>query len=124
MNKKKPTLPPELFTLLSTYNFPGNVRELKAMVYDAVAQHKGGVMSMESFKKAIGNKASNQVGILSAEKKTIALSYTFSRFPTFKETEDYLIEEAMKISKGNQTIAASLLGITRQGLYKRLRKEK
>ncbi|MGD0283890.1 MAG: helix-turn-helix domain-containing protein [Dissulfurispiraceae bacterium] len=30
----------------------------------------------------------------------------------------------MKISKGNQTIAASLLGITRQGLYKRLRKEK
>jgi DNA-binding NtrC family response regulator len=124
MNKKKPTLPPELFTLLSTYHFPGNVRELKALVYDAVAQHKGGVLSMESFKKAIGSKGSNQGGISSAAKKPIALSYTFSRFPTFKETEDYLIEEAMKLSKGNQTIAASLLGITRQGLYKRLRKEK
>ncbi|MBF0560127.1 MAG: sigma-54-dependent Fis family transcriptional regulator [Nitrospirae bacterium] len=126
MNRKKPTVPPELYTLLSTYHFPGNVRELKAMVYDAAVQHKGGVLSMESFKKAINSnkRASGQALSGGAEKGPVALSYTFSRFPTFKETEEYLIEEAMKLSKGNQTIASSLLGITRQALYKRLRNKK
>lgn len=126
MNKKKPTVPPELYTLLSTYHFPGNVRELKAMVYDAAAQHKGGVLSMESFKKAIssGKRALGEAGPAAVEKGPVALSYTFSRFPTFRETEEYLIGEAMKLSKGNQTIAASLLGITRQALYKRLLKKK
>ncbi len=129
MNKKKPTLPPELFTLFSTYNFPGNVRELKAMVYDAVAQHKGGVMSMQSFKKAVGNKPNNRhgiskFGISSAGKKTDELPDPFSRFPTLKESEYHLVEEALKLSKGNQTIAASLLGVTRQALYKRLKRDK
>ena len=40
--------------------------------------------------------------------------------------EELLIDEAMKLAKGNQGIAASLLGFTRQTLNKRLkvRKEK
>jgi len=38
--------------------------------------------------------------------------------------EDYLIEKAMKQAKGNQGIAASLLGFTRQTLNKRLQKAK
>ncbi len=129
MNKKKPTPAPELFNLLPTYHFPGNVRELKSLVYDAVAQHKTGVLSMQSFKKAIGNKPDNRSdisksGISSSEKKPDELPDSSCRFPTLKESEDHLIEEALKLSKGNQTIAASLLGITRQALYKRLRKNK
>ncbi len=35
MGRKKPTPPPEFFVLLETYDFPGNIRELKSMVYDA-----------------------------------------------------------------------------------------
>src|SRR5512139_1454283 len=46
--KRKPTPPAELYTLLSTYDFPGNVRELRMLVFDAVVRHKGGVLSMES----------------------------------------------------------------------------
>lgn len=47
----------------------------------------------------------------------------FGRFPTLKETEEYMIKEAMRLSKGNQGIAASFLGITRQALNKRLKRK-
>jgi transcriptional regulator with PAS, ATPase and Fis domain len=53
LNKKKPTPPGELVTLLTLYSFPGNVRELEAMVFDAVARHTSGILSMESFRKVI-----------------------------------------------------------------------
>jgi DNA-binding protein Fis len=45
------------------------------------------------------------------------------RLPTIREVEDYLIVEAMKLANGNQGIAASLLGFTRQTLNKRLKKK-
>ena len=37
LDKKKPTPPKELVQLLATYDFPGNIRELKAMVFNAVS---------------------------------------------------------------------------------------
>ena len=44
------------------------------------------------------------------------------RFPTLKETEESLIEEALKRAEGNQTIAADLLGISRRALNNRLKR--
>ena len=54
--KMKPTYPPELLQLLMAYDFPGNVRELRAMVYDAVGKHSSRVMSMNSFRDHINEK--------------------------------------------------------------------
>src|SRR5512138_73556 len=54
LGKKKPTPPRELAQFLATYSFPGNVRELKAMVYDAVSVHRERMLSMDSFVKAVG----------------------------------------------------------------------
>ncbi len=53
MNKKVPTYPPELITLLSTYPFKGNIRELQAFIYDAVSRHESGVLSLQPFKDVI-----------------------------------------------------------------------
>jgi DNA-binding NtrC family response regulator len=121
LNKKKPTPPPELITLLSTYYFPGNVRELQTMVFDAVARHKSGILSMESFKEIIGQEhSSSQNGFLPPEQE-VNLPFDISdSFPTLRETENHLISKALERSNGNQGIAASLLGITRQALNKRL----
>jgi two-component system, NtrC family, nitrogen regulation response regulator GlnG len=41
LNKVAPAIPPALYSLLKTYSFPGNVRELEAMVFDAVTRHEG-----------------------------------------------------------------------------------
>jgi DNA-binding protein Fis len=43
--------------------------------------------------------------------------------PTLDEIERLLVEEALARSGGNQTIAADLLGITRQALAYRLKKK-
>jgi DNA-binding NtrC family response regulator len=40
LGKKKPTPPRELSVLLAAYSFPGNVRELRSLVYDAVSAHQ------------------------------------------------------------------------------------
>ena len=45
----KPTVPRELIDLLQTFSYPGNVRELKSMIYDAVSSHKSGILSMKSI---------------------------------------------------------------------------
>ncbi|MEO5334236.1 MAG: sigma-54 dependent transcriptional regulator, partial [Magnetococcus sp. YQC-5] len=39
LGKPAPIPPPELFHLLNAYEFPGNVRELRAITFDAVARH-------------------------------------------------------------------------------------
>jgi len=125
MNKKKPVYPEELITLLSTYDFPGNVRELKALVYDAVARHQFGTLSMDCFKEVVGDRPLPPgFGVLQLKSVTDAMQVALRRFPKVSEVEGYLINEAMKQAKGNQGIAASLIGMSRQTLNKRLQKDK
>ena len=54
LHKPVPTPPLALYQLLNTYAFPGNVRELEAMVFDAVARHQGGSLALQAFKDAMG----------------------------------------------------------------------
>jgi DNA-binding NtrC family response regulator len=122
--KKTPVPPPELVTLLQTYDFPGNVRELEAMVHDAVARHTSGVLSMESFNKAVGNgRESNTQGIKDTGSGNF-IEEVFGHFPTLNQIEEYLVSEALRRSKGNQGIAANMLGISRQTLNKRIQHNK
>ncbi len=121
IGKKKPTPPPELATLLALYPFPGNIREIEALVFDAVARHGSGVLSMESFRAVVGDERLVLSDAVSAAGGN-PLSALFGHFPTFAEVEEYLIGEAMTLAKGNQGMAAKLLGIGRQTLNKRLNK--
>ena len=122
LNKKKPTPPPELATLLSIYCFPGNVRELEALVFDAVTRHASGILSMESFRAVIGDERSAvQTASHQSPSGENELSAIFGHFPTIDEVEEYMIAEAMKLAKGNQGIAGNLLGMGRQTLNKRLK---
>jgi len=118
LSKKKPTPPRELFTLLSTYHFPGNVRELEAMFYNAVSTHAAGILGLDTFKKVIRPEP--------AALKQEAPESPFDAqgpLPTVREAEDMLIEEALRRTEGNQTMAAELLGITRQTLIRHVKKK-
>ena len=122
LGKKKPTPPKELFILLSTYHFPGNIRELQSIILDAVSSHKSGKLSMEAFKSYIRQKhpTFDIDSKPSSQGKAFLVSFP-EQLPTLKQAEQFLISEAMKRAKGNQAIAAQMLGITRQALNKRLK---
>ena len=113
-----PTPPPELFTLLATYSFPGNVRELRAMVYDAVTQHGKGILSLTRFRELIGSQATAAPdGIPAPGEGKLAIVHDF---PTLEEAREFLLHEALERAGGNQSIAATLLGISRRALNGRL----
>jgi DNA-binding NtrC family response regulator len=120
LGKKKPTPPRELLQLLATYSFPGNIRELKALVYNAVSVHRDRVLSMDTFLKTIIRPEAklNQPAVTGPENNLFA---GLERLPTFGEAAELLVEEAMTRAKGNQTIAARLLGISQPALSKRLK---
>lgn len=125
LSKKKPSYPEELITLLSGYHFPGNIRELQTMTFDAVARHKQGKLSMNVFKEIIKQNyehLSPSYGSMNIFKDAMNVSGDRGRFPTLNESETFLISEALKRSNGNQGMAAELLGISRQALNKRLKR--
>jgi DNA-binding NtrC family response regulator len=127
LGKKRPTAPKELYTLLSNYPFPGNVRELEGMIFDAISQHTSGILSLESIRKKIndfnGDRNHSSNGFI-LNNQTDQVLFFPGRFPTLKEVEDSIIDEALKRAHGNQTIAAELLGISRRALNNRLQRAK
>ena len=125
LNKSRPTPPEEILTLLSAYHFPGNVREMESMVFDSVSSHRSGKLSMDIFKSHIFQKppAPNKEQPQQLQREGVSVTFS-ERLPTLKELEQNLVEEAMRRAGGNQSIAALSLGITRQALNKRLRKDR
>ena len=119
LGKKKPTPPKELVLLLSTYSFPGNIRELEAMVYDAVSQHNGKTLSMQSFLKRIGGQVNHRS--VNQPLLTDNPFVQLESLPTLQQAGKMLVDEAMQRSTGNQSIAARLLGISQPALSKRLK---
>ena len=120
LGKKKPTPPKELVHYLRTYSFPGNIRELKAMVFDAVSVHRDRMLSMDSFIKAV--ERSRQDGPEAVPPPRQNPFAGFDKLPTFSEAAAYLVRDAMDRANGNQTMAARLLGISQPALSKRLKK--
>ena len=119
LNKAKPTIPKELPVLLMNYSFPGNVRELRALVYDAMSRHRSRMLSMDVFRRALNaadsepEVSSDQVGIFNPNLP----------LPSLQEASELLVDEAMVRAQGNQSLAARLLGISQPALSKRLKKK-
>ncbi len=121
LKKKTPTVPKELQILLMNYDFPGNVRELEAIIFDAVSVHKHKVLSMETFKRAI-DLAHLQRPSSKKEMPEHEVFDSNAPLPKLRKVADLLAVEAMRRSQGNQSIAARLIGISQPALSKRLKK--
>jgi DNA-binding NtrC family response regulator len=121
LKKKKPRIPEELMLSLEAYNFPGNIRELQAMVFDAIAQNDNGVLPLSVFRNHISRAQQEEIKHHTGEPNQ-GIPVTFADpLPTIKQATRMLVEEAMHRAGNNQSTAASLLGISQQALSKRLK---
>lgn len=118
--KAPPSVSSDVISSLEHYRFPGNVRELYNMVHHAVTCSETGLLSSADF-----------VGVKPVQARTPELPpdanpllALFGKFPTIDQVEEYLIEEAMKLAHGNQTIAAEMLGVARPTLNRKLKQDK
>ncbi len=124
LGKKQPTPPKQLEALLATYHFPGNIRELEAMVFDAVSVHGSKTLSMQSFQKAMGMQDQAEAAEID---RPLAAANPFAGLeplPTLAEADALLVEEALSRASGNQTLASRLLGISQPALSKRLKQSR
>jgi len=121
--KKQPPIPDELIELLQTYSFPGNVRELEAMIYNAVAHHRSGKLSLTTFSHLMSS-APVPAGSSDAPVDTSQFIFDPGAFPTLKQATNYLVQEALRRAHGNQTLAAQLLGVTPSAMNKRISRSK
>jgi DNA-binding NtrC family response regulator len=127
LSKKIPAYPKELTLLMATYTYPGNIRELNHIIFDALSHHKDKMLSMENFKKYIHNQtlpSDSNVDRTLLKSEDSSLFSVLNQLPTLKESSNLLIQEALHRSGGNQAIAADMLGITRQALNWRLKSPK
>jgi DNA-binding NtrC family response regulator len=113
------SLPRNLAPLLATYAFPGNVSELRDLVFSAVGQNRASRLSLEPFRQYLASHAapSRESGDGAAP-----LLLVPGRLPTLVEARDLVIREAMHRANGNQAIAARLLGISQPALSIHLKK--
>lgn len=122
LGKNIPTIPIELYVLLKNYSFPGNIRELKAMVYDAVSVNESRMLSLATFRRRIGHLVRPGQERVKREGTSERLFAELESLPTLEETALQLMKEAMQRADGNQSIASRLLGISQPALSKRLKR--
>jgi transcriptional regulator with PAS, ATPase and Fis domain len=120
LGKKIPAVSAQLIPLLQRYAFPGNIRELRAMVFEAVSLHRNGVLGLTSFQTTIQGEGGLSTGTVLSAHGVDSILYP-EQLPTLKESADLLVDEAMSRANQNQTQAAKLLGISRPALSKRIK---
>jgi DNA-binding NtrC family response regulator len=125
MSKEKinPSLAKDILKIISNYHFPGNVRELRSLVFDAASIGSTDTLALEKIKQSIKTTippgpSQDFPGSHPAEVE-LDLS-RFPQLPTLMELETMALREAMKRSNGNMSQAAKLLGIHRQTMAKKL----
>jgi len=123
--KKFRAIPPSAYTSLFSYSFPGNIRELRSIIFDIVGKTSGSDISPELIKNRIFRKNSApEASIMINEKDMEVFLSVVETLPSLRETEKMLINESLKRSKNNQTTAARLIGLSQQTLSYRLKPKK
>jgi len=100
-------LTPEARTLLMSYNWPGNIRELENTIERAVVLGLSDTIGVEDLPHRM----------LEVDDGTTAATYD----EAVKDAKRHIILNALALSKGNYTEAAKALGIHANNLHRIIR---
>ncbi|MBL8149343.1 MAG: sigma-54-dependent Fis family transcriptional regulator [Blastocatellia bacterium] len=97
---------------LKSYNWPGNVRELGNIIERALILAKGRVITVDDLPEEV--LASVSIGL--NERRSIEIELG----TPLEMIERRIIEQTLNFTKGDKTKTASILGIGRKTLYRKL----
>jgi len=98
--------------LLLSYSFPGNVRELESILEScaAVSADNPQTITDKDIRTLLGDDV-RPANVAPAMEQAVSI----------EKMERLTIQQALRLSEGNRSKAASLLGISRDTLYRKLR---
>ncbi|TWU01745.1 sigma-54-dependent transcriptional regulator [Neorhodopirellula pilleata] len=134
---KKPALEglaPDTLELLTAYDWPGNVRQLRAVIRRCVLDASMSVIFSDVLPKEIqrldpnnvdtsakpSNSPENGAGLPALVKRLLAEKSSNIYAESMEYMERYVLVEVLKATEGNQSQAAEALGITRGKLRDRI----
>ncbi|HLP76195.1 MAG TPA: sigma-54 dependent transcriptional regulator, partial [Candidatus Paceibacterota bacterium] len=111
-NKPVTEFTAEALELLIGYQWPGNVRELRTAIEHAVVLCRGEKISARDLPASVRAGTANA----SADPQRMLARNDL----TVKEAEKQLLIRALKETKGNRTLAAKKIGMSRRTLHRKL----
>jgi len=132
LNKEVGGIAPEALDMLLNYRWPGNVRELEAVVRQSLLQANGPVILPEFLPDVIRHEAHANNGFAGGDDVAESLDDFLDARLRHDDTDDLyaeslevmervLLTRVLNFTKGNQSHAARLLGMSRGTLRTKIR---
>ncbi len=112
MGKSVSKVAPEIYDMVANHDWPGNVRELFNIVEKAMNYVDGNTLKLEHFGFHYDKKY--DIDLMKDGRNIIEQAKA--------DAERQVIEEVLKIQKGNKTKSAEYLGIARPLLYQKMKR--
>lgn len=119
IGQKPPEIDEKVLHMLRDADFPGNIRELEALVFDAVSAVPGRRLMAEDLRGF--SAAGHGPGAQPEGDEVLGAFSGLDELPTLSNVQVALVRAALERTGGNVTRAATILGISRQALHKRMK---
>lgn len=113
---------PEAKALLERYSYPGNIRELQNIIERAMILCHSKTLTVNSLPREL-REATSQVSVTSTQgdQPIVRVEMLLGK-QSLADLESAIIEEVVRLSGHNKSLAAKHLGLTRFALDRRLKK--
>jgi len=122
LGKEVTAIEPEAQRLLERYPYPGNIRELENIMERAAIFCRGKSLTQGDLPREVHEEARSSVRAVARGDQQVVRMEMILGEQTLADIESDLIEEVMRLSDHNKSLAAKHLGITRFALDRRLKK--
>lgn len=113
---------PDFLACLKHYDWPGNIRELKNYIRRAVLFCRKGELSPKDLAPHLLGALRRRDAAHHQEQEAAKLDSGSSLTERIAASEKAMLEEALRKHCNNRTATAKALGLSRVGLYKKMRK--
>lgn len=122
LGKEVTAIEPEAQRLLERYPYPGNIRELENIMERAAIFCRGKSLTQGDLPREVHEEVRSSANAVTRGDQHVIRMEMILGEQTLADIESGLIEEVMRISDYNKSLASKYLGITRFALDRRLKK--